>query len=191
MLIIAITYIYYSKSSGYWTSLVVQTVKCLPTMWETCVQSLGRKDLLEKEMATHSSSLAWKIPWTEEPDGLQSMGLSLRVGHDWATSPSLSVGKTWYHIMILICIFIITKYIENAFTRLLDICKYCIVSDLTFCLYCAFSVLFLFSLLIMFLIYKYFKFWGSSNYQFIYLFLLLMLLFPYLRIYWQIQGHEI
>ena len=61
---------------------MVQTVKCLPTMWETCVQSLGRKDLLEKEMATHSSSLAWKIPWTEEPDGLQSMGLSLRVGHD-------------------------------------------------------------------------------------------------------------
>ena len=56
-------------------------VKCLPTMWETWVQSLGQEDLPEKEMATHSSTLAWKIPWTEEPGGLQSMG-SQRVGHD-------------------------------------------------------------------------------------------------------------
>ena len=56
-------------------------VKRLPTMWETRVQSLGKEDLLEKEMATHCSILAWKIPWTEEPDGLQSMG-SQRVGHD-------------------------------------------------------------------------------------------------------------
>ena len=47
----------------------------LPTMWETWVQSLGREDLLEKEMATHSSTLAWKIPWMEEPGRLQSMGL--------------------------------------------------------------------------------------------------------------------
>ena len=49
-----------------WTSLVAQMVKHLPTMWETRVQSLGWEDLLEKEMATHSSILAWKIPWTEE-----------------------------------------------------------------------------------------------------------------------------
>ena len=56
------------------TSLVAQTVKHLPTMWETQIQSLGWEDLLEKEMATHSSILAWKIPWMEEPDGLQSMG---------------------------------------------------------------------------------------------------------------------
>ena len=56
-------------------------VKRLPTMWETQVQSLGQEDLLEKEMATHSSILAWKIPWMEEPGGLQSMG-SQRVGHD-------------------------------------------------------------------------------------------------------------
>ena len=56
-------------------------VKRLPTMRETPVQSLGREDLLEKEMATHSSTLAWKIPWTEEPGGLQSMR-SQRVGHD-------------------------------------------------------------------------------------------------------------
>ena len=53
----------------------------LPTMKETQVQSLGREDLLEKEMAPHSSNLAWGIPWTEEPGGLQSMG-SQRVGHD-------------------------------------------------------------------------------------------------------------
>ena len=63
------------------TSLVAQMVKCLPTMWETWVQSLGPEDLLEKEMATQSSTLAWKIPWTEEPGKLQSMG-SQRVGHD-------------------------------------------------------------------------------------------------------------
>ena len=56
------------------TSLMAQMVKCLPTMWETQVQSLGREDLLEKEIATHSSILAWKIPWTEEPGRLQSMG---------------------------------------------------------------------------------------------------------------------
>ena len=58
-----------------WTSLVAQTVKRLPTMQETQVQSLGWEDLLEKEMATHSTILAWKIPWTEEPDRLQSMEL--------------------------------------------------------------------------------------------------------------------
>ena len=63
------------------TSLVAQTVKRLPTMQETQVQSLGWDDFLEKEMATHSSILAWKIPWTEEPGRLQSMGLQ-RVGHD-------------------------------------------------------------------------------------------------------------
>ena len=53
---------------------MTQTVKHQPTMWETRVQSLGQEDLLEKEMATHSSSLAWEIPWTEEPGRLQSMG---------------------------------------------------------------------------------------------------------------------
>ena len=54
---------------------MAQTVKRLPTMQETGVQSMGREDLLEKAMATHSSTLAWKIPWTEEPGRLQSMGL--------------------------------------------------------------------------------------------------------------------
>ena len=60
-------------------------VKHLPTLWETWIQSLGQEDLLEKEMSTHSSILAWKIPWMEEPGRLQSMGLQ-RVGHNWATS---------------------------------------------------------------------------------------------------------
>ena len=55
-------------------SLVAQSVKSLPAVQETWVQSLGWEDSLEKEMATHSSILAWKIPWTEEPGGLQSMG---------------------------------------------------------------------------------------------------------------------
>ena len=64
-----------------YSSLVTQTVKCLPTMREAGVQSLGREDPLEKEMTTHSSSLAWKIPWTEEHGGVQSMG-SQRVGQD-------------------------------------------------------------------------------------------------------------
>ena len=60
---------------------MAQTVKRLPTMRETRVQSLGWEDLLEKEVATQSSILAWKIPWTEEPGRLQSMG-SQRVGRD-------------------------------------------------------------------------------------------------------------
>ena len=63
------------------TASVVQLVKNLPAVQETRVQSLGREDPLEKGMATHSSILAWRIPWTEEPDRLQSTG-SLRVGHD-------------------------------------------------------------------------------------------------------------
>ena len=60
---------------------MAQMVKHLPTMWESQVQSLGWEDLSEKEMATHSSILVWKIPWTEEPGGLPSMG-SQRVRHD-------------------------------------------------------------------------------------------------------------
>ena len=83
---------------------MVQTVKSLPAMWETRVQSLGWEDPLEKEMAIHSSILAWRIPWTEEAGGLQSMGLK-RTGHDWAykigpilrqghPTPVLSPGKS-------------------------------------------------------------------------------------------------
>ena len=65
--------------------MVAQTVKNLPAMQEAEVQSLGQEDPLQKGMATHSSVLAWRIPWAEEPSGLQSMGLH-RVGHNWATN---------------------------------------------------------------------------------------------------------
>ena len=68
-------------SSNKIASLVAQRLKHLPLMRETWVQSLGQEDPLEKEMATHSSILAWRIPWMEEPGRLQSMG-SQRVGHD-------------------------------------------------------------------------------------------------------------
>ena len=70
-------------------TLMAQRLKRLPTMQETWVRSLGGEDPLEKEMATHSSILAWRIPWTEEPGRLQSTG-SQRVRHDWETSPSPS-----------------------------------------------------------------------------------------------------
>jgi len=66
---------------AYWAALVAQMVKNLPEMQETWVQSLGQKDPLEKEVATPSCILAWRIPWTEELGELQSMG-SQRVGHN-------------------------------------------------------------------------------------------------------------
>ena len=65
----------------YVAPLVTQMVKCLSTMWETWVRSLGQEDAPEKEMAIHSSTIAWKIPWAEEPGRLQFMG-SQRVVHD-------------------------------------------------------------------------------------------------------------
>ena len=68
-------------SGGQWASLVPQMVRNLPAMQEAWVPSLGPEDLLEKGMATHSSILAWRIPWPEEPGRLQSTG-SQRVGHD-------------------------------------------------------------------------------------------------------------
>ena len=77
-----------SLSSG---SLVVQMVKNLPAMQETCVQSLGQQDPLEEEMVTHSNILTWRIPWTQEPGGLQSMGLH-RARHNWAMTQSKRTG---------------------------------------------------------------------------------------------------
>ena len=65
--------------------VVAQMVRILPAMWETRVQSLGWEDTLEKRMANHSIILAWRIPWKEEPGGLQSIG-SQRVRHDWVTN---------------------------------------------------------------------------------------------------------
>ena len=74
-----IVFIFFINIFG--ASLVAQMVKSLPAVWETRVRYLGREDPLEKEMATQSSILAWKIPWTEEPGRLQSMGPQ-RVRHD-------------------------------------------------------------------------------------------------------------
>ena len=74
---------------------MAQTVKHLPSMRETLIRSLGREDPLEKEMATHSSILAWKIPWTDEHGRLQSMG-SQRVRHNQATSLSLLSGPYYW-----------------------------------------------------------------------------------------------
>ena len=95
--------------SFLWGPLVAQKLKRLPAMRETWVRSLGREDPLEKEMATYSSILAWRIPWTEEPGGLQSTGLQ-RVRHDWATSlhfTSLwlffSIGLPWWLRICLQC----------------------------------------------------------------------------------------
>ena len=64
-----------------WASLVARTVKNPPAVWETWVPALGWEDPLQRGMATHSSILAWRIPWTEEPGGLEAMGLQ-RAGHD-------------------------------------------------------------------------------------------------------------
>ena len=73
---------------SWWVSLVAQTVKNLPAMQQIWVQSLIWEDPLKKGMVTHSNILAWRIPWTEEPGGLQSMGL-WRVRHNWATNAVL------------------------------------------------------------------------------------------------------
>ena len=89
-------------------SLVAQWVNHLPTMRETQLWSLGQEVPLEKEMATHSSILAWKIPWTEEPDRLQSMG-SQRVGHNWATSLHFSF-QLKYPLFTVKCMYF-TDYV--------------------------------------------------------------------------------
>ena len=104
---------------AYNPSLVALRIKRLPAMQETQVWSLGWEDPLEKEMATHSSVLAWRIPWTEEPGGLQSMG-SQRVRHDWATSlsfyaynyRSLGLVLIFYFIFVLmaLCIYFSWNY---------------------------------------------------------------------------------
>ena len=78
------------------TSLETQSVKNLSVMQKTQIQSLGWEDPLDKEMATHSSILTWRIPWTQEPGELQSMR-SQRVGHDWGTNPSLPYTRARAH----------------------------------------------------------------------------------------------
>ena len=93
----------FKTPSLMWASLVAQRVKHLPAMWETWVPSLGQEDPLEKEMVTHSSILAWRIPWTEEPGRLQTTGLQ-RVRHDSATSLSFfhSCGRCWSATSIML-----------------------------------------------------------------------------------------
>ena len=71
---------YIAQNREYRASLLAQTVKRLPAMQETWVRSLGQEDPLEKEMETHSSTLAWRIPWAEEPGGLRSTGSQSRTG---------------------------------------------------------------------------------------------------------------
>ena len=93
----------FAQAYYHWKE-VAQRVKWLPAMQETWVRSLGQEDPLEKEMATHSSTLAWKIPWREKPGRLQSMG-SQRVGHDWVTSLSLCPLSQWCHPIIASSIF--------------------------------------------------------------------------------------
>ena len=98
------TYLIFNAfSQGMYTpraSLVAQRVKHLPAMWKTWVRSSGWEDPLEKEMATHSSTLAWKMPWMEKPGRLQSMGLQ-RVVRDQATS-FLTEEKT-VNVLCFIC----------------------------------------------------------------------------------------
>ena len=92
-----------------WASLVTQLIKNLPTVQKTWVRSLGWEYPFKKEMAPHSSILAWKIPWTEEPRGLQSMG-SQRVRYDWATNTSLHEIIT---TVVLVNIHHLTKIKKN------------------------------------------------------------------------------
>ena len=91
-----------ASSPGWWASQVAQTVKSLPALWKTCVRSLGREDALEKDRATHSSILAWRIPWTEEPGRLQSKELQ-RVGHNWASNTF----HQYYKSVITVLIFFV------------------------------------------------------------------------------------
>ena len=83
--------------------MVTQMVKNPPAVQETRVRSLGREDPLEKGMATHSSVLAWGIPWTEEPGGVQSMGWQ-RVGCDWATNTRSPIYSLSFHSFVVVIV---------------------------------------------------------------------------------------
>ena len=116
---------------SYGSSPVAQTVKNVPAMWETWVQYLGREDPLEKEMATHSSILAWRIPWTEEPGRLQSMG-SQRAGHDGATSVVVLVfwGTSKMFSTVATPIYIPTSSIQSfPFLHILPAFVGCVLFD--------------------------------------------------------------
>ena len=97
--------------------LVAQMIKNLPAMLEAWVPSLGQEDLLEKGMATHSSTLAWRIPWTEEPGRLQSMG-SQRVGHHWVTNTfTFFVVFFSYHFIIVYEFMDVVHCSRSSFTE--------------------------------------------------------------------------
>ena len=100
--------------------------KCVPAMWETQVWSLGWEDPLEKEMATHSSTLAWKIPWVEEPGTLQSM-VPQRVRHDWATSLSLHTVYMFVHVCVCVVYGSLNvysrSYYKGRFTLFISLLK--------------------------------------------------------------------
>ena len=106
----------------YQASLVAQMVKHLPAMQETQVWSLVWEDPLEKEMATHSSTLAWRIPWTEEPGRLQSRGLQ-RVGHDWMTSLSFPYHVRNYLVKVHIVSIKVSLLLLNLEWRLTEFCQ--------------------------------------------------------------------
>ena len=86
-------------------------VKCLPTMWETGVHSLGQEDLLEKEMVTHSSIVAWKIPWTKEPDGLHGVTKSWTRLSTWNISVFMAlitirqICILYVYMCVCVCVF--------------------------------------------------------------------------------------
>ena len=102
-----------------WGFPVAQMVKNLPAMQETRVQSLSRENPLEKGMSTHSRFLAWRIPWTEEPCGLQSTGLQ-RVGHDWVANTHMYL---LYYIYMYIHIYVI-HYIALLYLFYIQWCVY-------------------------------------------------------------------
>ena len=103
--------------SRIWASLVAQWIKNLPEMQETWVQFLGQEDSMENGMATHSSILAWRIPWTEEPGGLYSMQLQ-RVRQDWTTNMTL------FHSTVFQIFLFLQQDCDVLETRGFSICCY-------------------------------------------------------------------
>ena len=81
---------------------MAQTVRCLSPMWENCVRYLGQEDPLEKEMATHTSTIAWKIPWTEEPGRLQSMGSQSQTRLSDFTFTFTDLGSSSFSVIIFL-----------------------------------------------------------------------------------------
>ena len=113
-----------------WASLVAQRLKHLPRMRETQVWSLGQEDPPEKEMATHSNTLVWRIPWREKPGRLLSKGLQ-RVGHDWATSlyfftwgsNGATVQQWIVDFTVLNCCLVLSRVLSGVAGRGKKVCR--------------------------------------------------------------------